>query len=352
MKRRPRPQGDLLSRVGQTVERAGMMRKGGLVIAAVSGGPDSVALLHVLTRLAAQTPLRIHVVHVDHGLRGAASRADARFVERLARSMGWPCSVERLRLKSVSARGARDASPESQWRDARYRVLVRHARRRRATAIAIGHTRDDLAETVLMRMIRGAGAHGLASFGPRSERDGVTIIRPLYDVTRAQVEAYCREQGLEWRLDASNKDRARLRNHVRLDLLPFLEREFNPSIRETLARAAESLRADDECLDALAEAEWKNLKGKARGAPKRIPLGALAALPLALLRRVLRLWIAAVSRSPYPPAFAEVDRLAELVTAKQTGARFELQRKWAFIRERNDIVVRAIRRRPASPSSR
>ncbi|MCX7044563.1 MAG: tRNA lysidine(34) synthetase TilS [Candidatus Sumerlaeota bacterium] len=370
---------DILAPALETIRRERMLAPGDRVIAAVSGGADSVAMLHLLTRLARETPLKlsIRVVHVDHGLRGRASKADARFVERLVARMGWPCSIIPLRLSHVAPREKRNASPESEWRDARRAALAREARRRRIRIIALGHTRDDLAETVLMRLIRGSGSHGLAAFGPRAEREGVAMIRPLYDVTRRQVEAYCRDRKLRWRTDASNADIEHLRNHVRLVLLPLLEKEFNPSIRDALARAAESLRAEDEFLEEMAEAvvRGQGAKGRGQGSGVRgqssianrqssivnrqspiatrqssianrpssiVHLKFLSSLPLALLRRVLRRWIMTVSGDDYPPSFNEVERLAALISEGHTGARFELRRRWAFIRERAKIRVETL----------
>jgi len=336
---------DLLGEAQRAIERHGLIHKGDRVIAAVSGGADSVALLHLLKRLSNEFPFTIQVVHVDHGLRGRASGADARFVERLAASLELPCRVEHLSLRKKASPAGKNASPESEWREARYRVLCRHARRRGAAAIALGHHLDDLAETVLMRITRGAGAHGLAAFGPKSEWGGVALIRPLYHVSRARIESYCEEQGLKWRVDASNADRRRLRNHVRLDLIPYLEKEFNPSIREGLFRLAETSRVDDEHLDFLAHKEWRWMTCGQRGAPKEFAVRTLANLPLAILRRVARLWLAAVARSAYPPVFSEACRLTELILEKQSGARFELQRRWAFVRETDRIIVKTLRRR-------
>lgn len=343
--RRPTNDSDVIDRVERTCRREQLWNQGDRIIAAVSGGVDSVALLHLMTRLAPKMDLRIIVVHVDHGLRGRSSKVDARFVEGLSQRLGLACHVEHLNLPKAAPKNARDASAESVWRDARHDVLVHQAKRRRAACIALAHHRDDVAETVLMRLIRGAGARGLGAFGPTSERDGVRIVRPLYDLTRNEIEQYARAQGLKWREDASNNDRDRLRNQVRHDLLPLLESEFNPSIREGLARTASTLREEDALLDELADAQWRALGGGQRAVPRDIPLDDLRGIALPLLRRVLRFWLTAISRSDYPPSFNEVERLMELIHDKPTGARFELRRRWAFVRKRERVVVETMRRK-------
>jgi len=239
---RPLPGETLLSAtVLATVARHRMLRTGDRVLVAVSGGPDSVALLHALHLLAPPHALSLHVAHVHHGLRPEADR-DAAFVEELAGRFGLPVSVERVAVALGAGR-----SPEEAARLARYHALERCATRIGAHRIAVGHTADDQAETVLMRLLQGAGPLGLAGIPPVRGR----VIRPLLEVTRAMVLAHLRAHGLPWVEDATNADPKFLRNRLRHDLLPLLASQYAPRIGEALVRVARGCREAAETLRVL-----------------------------------------------------------------------------------------------------
>ena len=220
---------DIRQRVLRTISEHGMMDRGDRIIAAVSGGPDSVALLSLLVELRRRLGIRLHVAHLDHGLRGGDSRADARYTRRLARRLGLPVTVGRACLPDRPRGGLEEAA-----RTARYGFLERVADEQQARRIATGHTADDQAETVLMRLLRGAGSEGLAGIPPVRGR----IVRPLIDVRRPQIEGYLRRCRLRPRQDATNRQMDRLRNRVRGELIPLLERRYQPGIVEVLNRIA------------------------------------------------------------------------------------------------------------------
>ena len=212
------------------VEKALSHHRGRGVVVAVSGGADSVGLLCLLRALGDEFELRLSVAHLDHGVRGETSRADAEFVAELAHSLGLPFDLG-------TWTPARPAHFEADARKARYDWLVEVAKRREASCVAVGHTRDDQAETILHRILRGTGPRGLS--GMRRRRPlikGVTLIRPLLDVGRAEVRDYLGSIGQSFREDASNNDLARTRNRIRHDLLPKLAAEYNPRAAEALAR--------------------------------------------------------------------------------------------------------------------
>ena len=234
----------LRSRVREALEDAGLAR-GSLLVVAVSGGPDSLALLHLLHSLSAETGIRLHGAHMDHGLRGEESAADARFVSTEFGRLGLACTCERADV--LAYRSERKLSIEEAARDVRYAFLARVAGRQGADAVALGHTADDQAETVLMRLLRGSGLAGLRGMSPLSHRastgGSLALVRPLLDVTRAEVAEFCRELGLVPRDDASNSSTDMLRNRVRIQLLPHLE-NYNPSVRQALLRLARSSATD------------------------------------------------------------------------------------------------------------
>ncbi len=211
------------------------------VVVAVSGGSDSVGLLRLLND--ARKDLRLSVAHLDHGTRGDAGRADASFVADLAESLGLPFDLGHWSP-------LRAGHFEADARKARYAWLVEIARKRGAALVAIGHTRDDQAETILHRVLRGTGLRGLAGIPSRRElADGVTLIRPLLEASRAEVRAYLATIGQTFRDDASNADLCRTRNRIRHDLLPKLAAEYNPNVVEALARLGRIAQGVEGLLD-------------------------------------------------------------------------------------------------------
>ena len=218
-----------------------LLPPGGRVLAAVSGGPDSVCLAHWLSVQARRKGLTVALVHVHHGLRGRAADADARFVERLGERLGLSVAVVRAPVRAVARR--RGLGLEEAGRKERYRVLGARARRGRFAAVAVGHQLDDQAETVLLHLLRGTSLEGLGGIAPRRALvPGVELIRPLLPLTRAEVLLYLELHGLDWREDASNADEKFTRNWVRREVLPLLEKRA-PGVKERLAAVAAKVRA-------------------------------------------------------------------------------------------------------------
>lgn len=246
-----------------------LVAPGDTVLTAVSGGADSVALLLGLLDLREELGITVVAAHFDHGLRGAESVADRVFVEELARRHGVPCRAESGRVPAGNL--------EAEARRVRYAFLERAADALGATKIATGHTRDDQAETVLLRIVRGAGTRGLGGIRPRRGR----IIRPLLRCDRIQVRGFLVDRGLAWRRDLSNFDTTFERTRVRHGFLPALARELNPRLAATLADLADLMREEDAVLDRLAAAG-------ARHAVLAIPM--LKALERPLARRAVRIW--------------------------------------------------------------
>lgn len=305
--------------------RAGWPLRGESALVAVSGGADSAALLLALSELSGAGLLGVSLTaaHLDHGLRGESARDDARWVEELARTLGVGCVVGRAQV--ASAASARRDNLEQAARRVRYEFLASAARAAGARAVLVAHTLDDQAETVLLRLLRGSGAEGLAGMAEERVLDArggdgagggeVLLRRPLLAwARRADTEGYCRERGIEPRADEMNEDERFARVRVRRRLLPLLE-TFNPRAPEALARAASLLREDSEALDALAAALLEEARAGVHasgteGAPDAGVAGAkgageedlTGAWPLraealgtaapAVRRRALRLWLA------------------------------------------------------------
>src|SRR5215470_20436315 len=232
---------DLRALAVAAIRRSGMLRGGETVLIGVSGGADSVALLEVFRSLAAEWQLTLCAVHVNHGLR-AGAEADEDFVRGLCARWEVSLHVERVAVRQ----GPPWEGLEAEARRARYAAFRDVARRTGAQRIATAHTADDQAETVLMRILEGAGPRGLAGIA----RARGLYVRPLLDVRRAQVEAYLRGRGVPWVDDQSNFDTRMLRNRIRHEVLPFLTRVVEPSLVERLCRSATLVRSMVEDLEA------------------------------------------------------------------------------------------------------
>ncbi len=252
------------------------------VLVAVSGGGDSIALLQLLARLAARRSLRLGVAHLDHGLR-RGSPADRRFVERLARGLGLAIHADR---REVGRLRRRDESPEEAARRVRRKFLLEVAAREGYDRIALGHTLDDQAETILLRLARGAGAGGLsgmAALGPGP------LARPLLGLERGELRDYLRGRGLAWREDPTNHDLRAARNGIRLRVLPLLAALVNPRAARHLVQAAARLRQDAVHLEQIASAELVRLSRPSGAGRLRLEARRLAALPPPIAQRVARL---------------------------------------------------------------
>jgi len=216
------------------------------VAVAVSGGADSVALLLLLVELRQKLGIVLSVVHFNHQLRGRAADADEKFVVRLAAKHGLPIHVGRA---NVAAKAKREkANLEDAARRARYGYFAQLVEKGQVTRVAVAHTADDQAETVLAHVLRGTGLAGLGGIHPVAQH----VVRPLLEVRRAELRAYLRSKKQNWREDATNQDTARMRARIRKKLLPFLEKQFQPAIVRHLNSLAELAREDEAFLDALA----------------------------------------------------------------------------------------------------
>ncbi len=239
---------DFVGKVRATVEKYRMLQQGDRVMVGVSGGVDSVVLLHVLMLLRGEYDLSLVVAHLDHGIRGEESRLEADFVRSLAQGLDLPLETAAADVPTLV--GRKRTSLQEAAREARYDFYEQVREKYDGQKVATGQTADDQAETVLIRVIRGAGLRGLKGIPP--VRGGV-YIRPLIETSRAEVERFAEKEGLTHVIDSSNIKDIYLRNKVRHDLIPHLEREYNPNIRAGLSKMASILSREDDYLDRKAE---------------------------------------------------------------------------------------------------
>jgi len=302
----------LIESVRRTIRRHAMLPAGSRVVVALSGGADSVALLAVLRDIVETEGFcLIGAAHLNHQLRGADADADEQFCRALAARLDLAIDVERVDVAKL-ARTA-DMSVEHAAHVARHEFFARVASRLGATAVGVAHTKDDQAETFLLRLLRGAGPRGLGGMHPRS---GI-VVRPFIESARADVRAYVEAHHLEFREDVSNQDPAIPRNRIRHELLPLLERRFAPGIVDVLDREAAIAREDAAYLDAVAAAAAARLISRV---PDGVELDADALLgePPAIARRVIRLAQQSVAGERFV-GFDAVEAVMRFAVSKSTG---------------------------------
>lgn len=312
----------LLDVVAETVARHAMLRPGDRVVVGVSGGPDSLALLDVLARLRDAFGVSLVAAHLNHGLRADAA-ADLNAVRRVAGGLGVPVRADRAELGPWRGGGSLQAAA----RRARYRFFREVAAAEGAGVLALGHQLDDQAETVLLRLLRGAGPDGLAGIAPvrRERKSGLRVVRPLIDVPRADVEAYCAARDLRPVADPSNLRPVFLRNRIRLELLPLLERDYAVNLRPRLARLAAALRADREVLEDQAARALEGLVRRRAPGLVALDAAALAGLEPAVARRAVRQALEALfagdgaGDDPEAPPEPAVESALELARAAGQG---------------------------------
>lgn len=308
---------DLPEWVGDYLRRERLCAPGEHLLVAVSGGPDSVALLHLLWRLKENLGVTLGVAHFHHGLRGPEAEAEAAFVAGLAARLGLPCHQGR----GDTAAHAREHGLSLQMaaRELRRAFLRQVCREGGYDKVAMGHTADDQIELFFLRLLRGAGLTGLAGMWPASPEG---LIRPLLAVGKAVILAWLHKEGLPYRQDMSNLSPAYLRNRVRQELLPYLAAHYNPRLREGVWRLTARLQADERFLQEHTERAWQRLVR--RPAPELLAIStkALSSQPVALQARLLQRLVAAVGGGELLETHRE--SLLALAQARQSGGRLPL----------------------------
>ncbi|MDD5541600.1 MAG: tRNA lysidine(34) synthetase TilS [Acidobacteriia bacterium] len=319
----------LEEKVRLTLERHRMLQAGDRVAVAVSGGADSLALLLLLLEVSRKLSFAISVAHFNHRLRGEESDEDENFVRSWADRSGLKCFVDADDVRKYAA--VKKMNEEAAARECRYRFLRGLVQTGEATKIAVAHTANDQAETVLMRLMRGAGMRGLASIRPVVEG---CFIRPLLEVTREEIEGYLKSRGLEWREDSTNRDIRRWRNRIRHEMLPQFQ-VFNPSVISQLARTARLCEMDDRFLTQVAREVFRDLGQRVpdHGIPREMEAShsrstlsctRLLALDPSIRSRVIRFAIEEANGDLLRIDEVHVEAVEELMTQNQSGSRITL----------------------------
>jgi len=328
-----------LQKVKQTIARHQMISEGDSVIVAVSGGPDSVCLLHILHELKDELHIHLVAAHFDHGLRPDEDETETAFVRRLAESLKLPFETAKGHLLAKKARGSR----EEVARNARYAFLERVRRKHKAQKIALGHNLNDQAETVLMRLLRGSGTSGLTGIPPCR---GNNIIRPLIEIKRPEIENYLKSKQLASVTDSSNLKTDYLRNKIRLELMPLLEGQ-QPQLAHLLAQTAEILRDEDAYLDRITEAWFNRNVEQSPHHAFKIPIASFLSLPVALRRRVIRNVIGKVKKDLRRISWDHMEAIHRLVQAEKPQAALSLPGRLTVKRTYDHLIFSASVKRKA-----
>ena len=311
----------LVARVAALLRRCSSLGPGDAVLVAVSGGSDSLALLHLLHRV--DLPVRLTAAYIDHKLRPAESPGELALVDRTCQCLGIPFATATVDVPRLVA--AQGRSPEEAARHLRYTELERLRAECGATFIALGHTADDQVEEFFLRLLRGAGRKGFCGMAVQRGR----LLRPLLGERKATLIDYLHKNGLPWCVDSSNTERHYLRNRVRLDLLPLLEAQFSPAIRDTVLRTMEIFGEEEDLLAGLGEQAWQDCLRPAdaiTGPTVQVPglildIAACRRQPRALLRRVVERGFWSLGGRP---SFARIALLIDFILSDAAGGELHL----------------------------
>ncbi|MCX5698741.1 MAG: tRNA lysidine(34) synthetase TilS [Candidatus Omnitrophica bacterium] len=310
----------------ETINKYSLIQKGDKILVAVSGGPDSLALLLKLFSLKSKLGLTLHIAHLDHGLR-KDSQADALFVKRWGQKLSLPVTIKQLVGQQIKQKG----SLEEFFREERLKFFIQTAKTIKADKIALGHNLDDQAETVLMRLLRGTGLSGLSGISARRVIRGAVFIRPFLETTRCQIDRFLKNRGIKPRVDSTNQEDIFLRNKIRHHLIPLLKHKYNINILKVLANLAQSVSYDYEYLDQAAK---RSLKGN----PLRLDLKKIVKLHPAILRLKLRQGISCIQGDTRRISFQHIKELEDLIFARPSGSIVDLP-KGISVKKSHKILI-------------
>lgn len=334
----------LIDRIRKTIEKLRLIEKGDRIIVAVSGGPDSTALLLALNGLKDDYGLKLNIVHLDHMLRvPKETKKDFEYVSDLAKRLGLPLVFKKIDVRAyVKETGL---SLEEAAREKRYEFLLEAAKDIGANKIALGHTLDDQAETVLMRLIRGSGSAGLRGIPPMRPLNGVFIVRPLIEVWRREVEGYLKRMNIRPRQDTTNLMHKFLRNRIRYELLVLLKK-YNPKIKEVLARSAQNLSCDYEIVSDVIDKAFR-VCAKVKGDSVTVSLRRLKDNRIGIRHGILRKAIEVSKGSLRGIDYSHIEDIENLMKAEK-GA-MDLPGKTRVVKTKDALAFGRVRAEASVP---
>jgi tRNA(Ile)-lysidine synthase len=326
----------MLEKVKQTITKYGLLKQNERVVVGLSGGPDSTALAVILAQIAPSMGVQLIIAHFNHGLRGREANGDERSASQLAKKLGLSFVSRKMDKRAVE----KGHSPEDFYRQQRYQFFSEVAISNHAGKIALGHNLQDQAETVLLHLLRGSGLEGLKGIMPL--RDG-KYIRPLIEVSREEIISFLDEAGIAYRQDSSNESKLHLRNKIRLELLPYLKKEFNPRIDETLAQMAEILREENKYIKECADQALKSTCIKKQKNRITLNIEYINILPVAIQRRLLKELLENFSSQKNGIAFLHINSIAKLLQNLESGRKICLPFGIEARREYENLILERVR---------
>ena len=322
----------------QTIEQSGMLAPGDRVLAGVSGGPDSVALLHILKEYCTSHKIPLYVVHVNHRLRAEAVE-EADYVATLAEQWNLPFRLFEVDVAAIAK--AQSMSLEQAGHEVRFQCFREAMQQWNITRLALGHHQNDRAETLLLHFIHGCGLDGLASMPPM---DG-SLIRPLIHVTKEELKEYCNKKQLKYYTDATNLEAGCLRNRIRLELLPQLQ-EYNPQIVNAITRLQDSCSTDADYLDQQTQTIWQQW-GTVQNGEVRFPLTEFQQQHKAIQQRLLRKMLALLTGNTAGVTYRQIQDMMKLTESSQGSRQLFLGKGVRYVRQYDRIVLRYAKKESA-----
>lgn len=313
-------------KVKQTIKKFKLIESGDRIVVGVSGGADSVCLLFILNSLKDEFKFKLYVAHLDHMLR-EESNQDASFVKKLAKKLQLPVFISKVNLNKVES-----GSIEEIARIERLKFFNSVAKKVKTKKIALAHNSDDQAETILMRIIRGTGLYGLIGILPRREINGITVIRPLIEISRKEIEAFLAENKVSYRTDKTNSEDIYARNKIRNKLLPLLEKDYNKNIRGVLSNLAQTASNDyDFILEESEKFIGKNLKF--------IDLIRFRKLHPALQSNVLRLFISRCQGNTRRLTVVHINEILDMIASRPDNSIVNLPKGICLKKTKHKLLV-------------
>jgi len=330
---------NVINKVSKFAAEHSLIQSGDQIILAVSGGPDSVCLVEIMSELALSVELKCHLAHVNYGVRGADATADQKFCQDLAADKKWPIDV--LTVSDDERDQSKHENFQEWARIRRYEFFGQVATQYSNAKVAVAHHLDDQVETFLLRLLRGSGLTGLAAMRPLTELAGCTIIRPLLSISKDEILSALAERKHSYREDASNESTRYRRNRLRKEVLPLLA-EIQPAYQNQVGEALMLMQGDDSYLEERAQEALDQLRLPESPFPTAIKLSRkkLQELPTSLRLRVIRRAIGQLTGGPQSITFHHVRKIEELVRLGPNGAQYDLPGKLLF--EQGPLVVTLI----------
>lgn len=297
-----------------TIEKYGMIEKGDGIVVGLSGGPDSTCLIHVLCSIRELYDIRIYAVHLNHMIRDEEALRDEKYSEALANQLGIPFFSKRIMVEEYARN--KKISTEEAGRLLRYEFFDEIAIKTESKKIALAHNMNDQAETILMHFLRGSGLNGISGIRPiRDEK----YIRPLIACSRTEIEEYCRINNLNPVIDSTNREKIYTRNRVRLELIPYLQKHFNPNIIESLCKASEILKDEDEYINSRTFIELDRIRNG-----DAVDINSFNLLHIGLKRRIIRALIESIKGNLDGIESKHINDCVEFIEKKHTGKTISL----------------------------